>query len=134
MSEFEGADRRLGWRLPVSDMWVTWRLDRPDRRPLRQRRFPLERQFGRVVDLSVSGARIIAPFAADLRVGSLIRIEIEGHKGTVAIHRVEPTDAEGLWSYGVSFVDFPPKFTDKVYARLDAFQAENLEGQWMQSK
>ena len=133
MSEPPGADRRLGWRLPIGHMWVTWRLDRPDRRPLRQRRTPMERQFGRVLDLSVSGAGILARFEPDLRVGSLIRIEIDGYRGTIALHRIESTDDEAFWFYGVSFVDFPPKFTDAIYARLDAFQAENLEELWNRS-
>lgn len=93
----------------------------------------MERSFGRVVNLSVSGAGIIAPFEPDLRNGSLLRIQIDGYKGTVAVHRMERTEDDGLWYYGVSFVDFPPKFTDAIYARLDAFSERGLESMWNQA-
>lgn len=101
-------------------MWVTWHIERRDTRPLLQRRrHPLETLYGRVVDLSVSGARIIAPTDPSLRVGSTLVILAEGCRGLVAIKQLAPTDEEGLTSYGVSFVDFPDRFTQAVYARIE---------------
>lgn len=116
-----GAERRLGARLPIEGMWVTWNVGRRDTRPLLQRRrYPLETQYGRVEDLSVSGAAIVAPTDPALRVGSTLMIEAEGFRGMVGVTQMRDTADEGLTRYGVSFVDFPPKFTVAVYARLDA--------------
>lgn len=125
-----GTERRLGTRLPIFGMWVTWNVGRRDTRPLHRRRHPLETLYGRVEDLSVSGAGIVAPTDETLRVGSTLLIEAEGFRGTVAVQQRRETDVEGLTRYGVSFVDFPPKFTVAVYARLDALADTSHQEFW----
>lgn len=126
---------RLGARVPVQGLWVLWDLGRVDRRSARERRrHPVEQQFGQVMDLSVSGAGIVAPAAAHLRVGTMIDIEAGGFKGMIAIHRISEIGDPDQRLYGVSFVDFPPAFTGFVYSVLEADRPPDLRDRWQRSR
>jgi hypothetical protein len=128
-------EQRLGARLDVSGLWVLWDISRVDRRSARERRrHPVEQQFGQVLNLSVSGAAIIAPAAPHLRPGSMIDIEAGGFKGMVAIHRIDEMGDPFQRVYGVSFVDFPPAFTDYVYAVLASARPDDLQDRWQRAR
>lgn len=127
-------EQRLGSRVDVDELWVAWDLGRPDRRGfLEKRRHPVEQQFGQVVNLSVSGAAVVAPVAQHLRVGSMIDLEAGGFRGMVAVHRVDDIGDPERRLYGVSFVDFPPAFTDFVYSVLEAARPSGLRDRWQRA-
>ena len=128
-------EQRLGARLDVSNLWVLWDIGRADRRSARERRrHPIEQQFAQVVNLSVSGAAVVAPHAPHLRVGSMLDIEAGGFRGMVAIHRIAECGDPDQRVYGVSFVDFPPAFTDFVYSVLAAARPSDLAEVWQRSR
>jgi hypothetical protein len=125
---------RLGARVAVDGQWVAWDVSRPDRRSARERRrHPVEQQWGYVANLSVSGAGIIAPAAPHLRVGSMLDIVAGGFTGMVAIHRIAELEDPEVRMYGVSFVDFPPAFTEFVYSIIEADRPPDLRERWQRS-
>jgi len=131
----EPTQHRLGERAAVEGLWVGWHLDRQDQRGyLERRRHPVEQQWGLVVDLSVSGAGIVAPVSHQIAIGSMIDIEAGGFRGLVAVHRIAETDDPETRVYGVSFVDFPPAFTDFVYGWLAAGRPAGLQELWQRSR
>lgn len=134
-NSMNSPEQRLGARVATDGLWFAWDLDRRDRRGLIARlRDPARQQWGQVVDLSVSGAGIIAPRAEHLRRGSMLTVEAGGFKGMVAIHRIADTDDPGSAMYGISFVDFPPAFTDFVYSVLEAVRPAGLRDIWQRSR
>lgn len=124
-------EQRLGARVETDGLWFAWDLERRERRTLRERRrHRNDQQWGLVVDLSVSGAAIVAPFAPHLRRGSMLFVEAGGFRGMIAIHRVAEIGDPERRLYGVSFVDFPPAFTVFVYSVLEAARPEGLRAHW----
>ena len=58
-----------------------------------------------IVDLSVWGARIIAPTDPSLDPGSLVAIRADGMTGRVRIRWIGPASEPGTSTYGVEFVE-----------------------------
>jgi hypothetical protein len=110
------GERRIGERYGLKDPVFQWRIP-PDTASRRERRRakPAECQF---LDVSVTGALILAPVAADLRVGAHVSIGYEGEATTVRIRRIEPYN-KALSIYGVSFVNLGPRLQELIYLTGD---------------
>ncbi|CAN5300510.1 hypothetical protein BH20ACT3_BH20ACT3_01810 [soil metagenome] len=109
------TNRRVGRRHPIRAVPITWRADLPPPTGFRKRRRtgPLS---AHMVDLSVSGAAIVAPPASDLGVGSKVLIDFEGHPGRVLIRRVAPGPVASAGSlYGVEFAEPNGELTSALY-------------------
>lgn len=70
---------------------------------------------GRVLDISVTGALIEARTSERIRVGSRVRLVMDGHEGVVHIRQIRPTALDGISNYGVAFYDLPHELTLKVH-------------------
>jgi hypothetical protein len=92
-------ERRIGRRLPVEPVPVTWVLDPVGRG---RRRRPTEAD-GAVVDLSVSGAGVEGP--PGFAIGAIVSLRFGNGLSAVRIRRAEPTDRPGRIRYGVQFVE-----------------------------
>jgi len=110
------GERRIGGRYELHVPGIKWRApaDTAGRRERRKAK-PVDCQF---LDVSVTGASILAPIASDLRVGAHVLIGYEGESSTVRIRRVEPYD-KVLCIYGVSFVNLAPRLQELIYLTGD---------------
>jgi hypothetical protein len=110
------GERRIGERFGLHDPVFQWRVP-PDNASRRERRKtkPSECRF---LDVSVTGALILAPVASDLRVGARVLVGYEGETTTVRIRRIEPYN-KSFSIYGVSFVDLAPRLQELIFMTGD---------------
>jgi hypothetical protein len=109
-------NRRIGERRSVTPVEVTWTTRHYGRRgPLRPRRAYTLRSPGRLLDLSVSGARIEGPRFADLRKDVPVVVTVAGMDAQVRMRRWETTRDPDRLCYGVEFVDLDDQFRDRLY-------------------
>ena len=108
------GERRIGERFQTHEPRMGWCVPQKsgDRRDRRRRKAVPECRF---LDVSITGARLLAPQARDLHVGSRILLDYDGESTTVRIRRVEPHN-EAISVYGVSFVELGPRLKQIVYA------------------
>ena len=112
------GERRIGERFQIHEPRLGWNvLQKSGHAPFaRRRRRPMPEC--RFLDVSVTGARILAPVGRDLHVGSRITLDYDGEPTTVQIRRVEPYN-RAFSVYGVSFVELGPYLQQIVYAADD---------------
>lgn len=109
-------------------MFLTWRAEEhADRRRRRRHRDP---EVGRLVDISVSGASVVAPAADDIGPGSVVLMQLGNARAAARIRRVESFDAEGWRIYGVEFVEVSPELLEWVNHLLDERRDRGLIHVW----
>jgi hypothetical protein len=110
------GERRIGERFGLHDPVFQWRVP-PDTAGRRERRKtkPSECRF---LDVSVTGALILAPVASDLRVGARVLVGYDGESTSVRIRRIEPYN-KSQSIYGVSFVDLAPRLQELIFLTGD---------------
>ncbi len=120
MSEqhFVGTGRRLGERLDLGEVLLSWRVDEVI--PGRLKDKPRPPEIGRLIDVSVSGAAIVAPASSDLRPGRPVVIRLDGADAVVRIRRIAEFGDDAWRIYGVEFIDVDLAFRDWINALLDA--------------
>lgn len=106
-------ERRLGQRHVLGPVAVRWRLDgdpddgggaTPERAGL--------------LDLSVSGARIMARDCDDLAVGDTTMVQIRGAAGPVIIRRINPSSQPGFSTFGIEFADPTSRLPQLIHQEL----------------
>ena len=97
-------ERRLGGRYEVEGVAVGWRLDRKDDRPVWRRRSPLPPEAGELLNVSVTGASVLAPATKELMVGSRVLIEIMGVTEPVKVRRIGRSRDSARSIYGIEFL------------------------------
>lgn len=110
-------DRRLGTRHVLGPVAVRWRLDDGPVAPTDQDRDDGPERAG-LLDLSVSGARIMARTSPDLRVGDWTNVSIRGRSGPVIVRRILPSRQTGFSQYGIEFLDPMSELTQLVHEEL----------------
>lgn len=120
-------DRRLGTRHVLGPVAVRWRLDDGPVAPADQDRDDGPERAG-LLDLSVSGARIMARTSTDLSVGDWTNVSIRGRSGPVIIRRIIPSRQEGFSQYGIEFLDPLSELTQLVHEELARRQATGTKG------
>lgn len=92
-------ERRLGQRRVLGPVAVRWRLDGDSDAP-----GPSPERAG-LLDLSASGARIMARNCADLAVGDVTVVQIRDASGPVIVRRITPSSQPGFSNIGLEFAD-----------------------------
>jgi len=123
-----GYERRIGSRNPApSGLAVSWRLC--------VGKFPLKRMLtfeATLVDISLSGARVVAPAHRPLRVGQRLVVAIAGHNAEVEVRRAEPADASGgTIAYGLMFQVFSPELEEVIRAWVRPDDDDELLEIWL---
>jgi hypothetical protein len=119
--------RRLGERIPIGDVFLTWRVDHS---PTPKRRNKREPDVGRLLNISVSGAAVVAPRAEDLRRGSVLLIQLGTAEAVVRIRRIDEFGDPDWRIYGVEFVETEPDFLDWINHLLDHRRPGGLVEAW----
>lgn len=112
-------DRRLGTRHVLGPIAVRWRLDDGPVAPVDQDRDgPAGAERAGLLDLSVSGCRIMARTTDDLAVGDWTMVSIRGRSGPVIVRRILPSRQEGFSQYGLEFLDPMSELTQLVHEEI----------------
>jgi hypothetical protein len=121
------TERRIGQRWPSTGLAVGWDVHK--RSGLRGRRYVA--RDGIVLDVSVSGAAIIAPVDVEMTQGRVVAVAHGPHIGNVMIRRVMATDRHEQVIYGVEFIDAPISLVSTLVERAaDGPNAHPYEGLW----
>ena len=123
-------EKRLGKRQSTPDIRIGWRIDRETRRGLRMKPDPQE---GVIIDISVTGAGVLAPASDELRPGSRVRISFDSHEGTVSVRRIAPTSDPAVSRYGVTFEEGHGPLIDAVNRYLAGGRPDTLDRFWNQA-
>lgn len=120
--------RRLGERIPIGDVLLVWRAE--DEGDRRSRRRGAEPEVGRLLDVSVSGAAVVAPTATELRAGSAVLVQLGNARAVVRVKRIEDFGDDDWRTYGVEFVETEPEFLDWINHLLNGRRDARLIENW----
>lgn len=109
---FVNRSRRLGDRHAVRGIVVDWDTGGRRRPTLGRRRF----EEADVIDVSVSGAQLLAPSNDRITPGTKVTIVAAGALGTVRVVRVAQVTNGKLSVYGVEFVDLESTLESLLFA------------------
>lgn len=114
----DDKDRRLGARHVLGPVAVRWRLDvGPMGQAVLTDDIDDAERAG-LLDLSVSGARIMARTTDSIAVGDWTMVSIRGRSGPVIVRRILPSRQEGFSQYGLEFLDPMSPLTQLVHEEL----------------
>jgi hypothetical protein len=116
------SERRLGERHDAPRITISWRVG--ERRHLFGRTASIE---AHLVNISATGAAILAPDAADLMPRSRVLIEWNDARATVEIRHVEPGPIPGVNLYGVAFGVRDAAFDQLLDAHISASRPSSVE-------
>ena len=102
------GERRIGERFQMHEPRMGWCVPPKSGNNRRDRRRGKAVPECGFLDVSITGARLLAPQARDLHVGSRMVLDYDGESTTVRIRRVEPHN-DAISVYGVSFVELGPR-------------------------
>jgi len=105
------TDRRLGERVEIAPVAITWTPAIAKQGHGRAPR-PLP---AHLVEVSVSGARIIASSRAGIAVGMWMALDIEGYHGLVEVRRIIEADDQTGFIFGVIFILLALELQQKVH-------------------
>lgn len=120
--------RRLGERLQLGEVLIAWRVDEVI--PGRVRDRPRPPEVGRLIDVSVSGAAIVAPAATELRPGRAVVIRLDDAEAVVRIRRIVDFGEEGWLLYGVELTEADLAFRDWINSLLDVRRPQVAQAAW----
>lgn len=106
-----GIERRISPRYPAGQIVFDLVVESP--RPW-FRKPSVERLPARVLDLSVEGARVLAPERPELQEGARFRLEADGH-ATAEIRHRHAASMPGWAIYGLRFVSMDDDFRGRLY-------------------
>lgn len=118
--------RRIGERLGVQGLVVGWNTR--DRRIPRWRHRPFVEAD--VIDVSVSGAQLLAPITSGIAVGTELTIAAGGALGRVRVRRIVPMSQQPLACYGIEFVELDPALEAMLFANLPTIGTPEAEVVW----
>jgi hypothetical protein len=125
--------RRLGERIPIGDVFLTWRAEETTSRApakAKGRKKHREPEVGRLLNISVSGGAVVAPTASDLARGSVLLVQLGNAQAAVRIRRIEDFGDPDWRTYGVEFVETEPSFLDWINHLLDGRRPESVRDAW----
>lgn len=121
--------RRIGRRVPAPELWFEWQPDKVPGRKLWLRARP-DRQ-ARILDLSITGARVEVRGGPPLPVGTRVTIGLDGAAGSCVVRRCERHGDSTV--YGVQFSHLGAALTNKINS-LVADDDGTLEERWRRAR
>lgn len=116
-------ERRLGQRRVLGPVAVRWRLD-GDGDPMSE----AAPERAGLLDLSASGARIMARSCDDLAVGDITRVQICDASGPVIVRRITPSSQPGFSTFGIEFADPLSPLPQLIHQELARQAARSASG------
>jgi hypothetical protein len=111
-------DRRIGQRVNIVPVAATWT---PVTVTKWYRRRPRP-QAVRVVEISVTGARLVSASRDAVAVGMLMTLDVAGSHSIVEVRHITATDSG--YAFGVMFVTLAPALEKNVYDTIARFSTQ----------
>jgi hypothetical protein len=122
--ESDGSNRRLGERFDVYPVVIDWHPDLDDVLAAEAAQDALDAVQGGpeayLVELSVSGAAVIAPVQDHVVIGTHLKVGFHGAWGAVVVRRIGELQDQDYRFYGVEFTEPNSPLNSSLY---DAFLA-----------
>lgn len=120
-------DGRVVERYRTLGLHLTWRP--PTRRWLWIRPRPAAAE---VIDLSVSGALLLAPTNPEVRTGSVVELSCDGARGRVQVRHVHQSLDPEQHYYGVLFLQLQPELRQRLFDLVAKERGDlgHLESLW----
>lgn len=120
--------RRIGRRVATPGLWLDWHPVDPKGRRRRWRGLAPTVQRAKLMDLSVTGARVVVADEVPIGVGSIVTFGLGGDTGTCMVRRAELSGL-GEAAYGIEFIWLDPELAKKVH-HLVAVNRRSVDEQW----
>jgi hypothetical protein len=120
--------RRLVERYAVDELEVGWNVRTV--RPLLGRRRRVSAQ-GRLVDVSVAGAAILAPADVTLTPRSSVVVDVDGELGVVTVRNVRETVDPTASLYGVEFTELTDEARRQLLAPIEDLRGHVPSWEWI---
>ena len=118
--DFNQWDQRIGKRQQVRSVPIAWTKD-----PERPSGFAAESHpDGRIVEVSVSGAGIVATADDTIEIGDKMHLQCLGAIGPVLVRRIERNMYPGQHYYGIEYAEPNSALTRGIYAGLLAKETD----------
>lgn len=89
-----------------------------------------------VIDLSVSGALILAPHHPKVGSGTIVPIVVDGGKGLVEVRHVQEAPDPAMRYYGLLFVELQPALRRRIHELVASQRGDlgRLEWAWQRAR
>jgi PilZ domain len=111
-ARFASADRRIGRRVEPSGLMLSWSPAIREKRRLPGRGSKRAAE-AEILDLSLSGARVMVVENDQLHRGCQVAIGLDGGRGTASVRRIEPAPANRS-VYGIQFLELDARLREVV--------------------
>ena len=124
MSRWRPHDRRVGPRVQINGAQLSWTP------ALEHKRFRRADSalVATVLDLSLGGARVRAPYDPRIVVGTQIRVGAGGSSGLAEVRRIKADDNPNEAIYGIRFVRLDSSLFDLFNDTLAARRSQDSDG------
>ena len=123
------GERRIGRRAKTRGE-IGWAA--PDRRSSfwARVRGGSQRETAEVVELSVTGARLLVPHSRSLVVGARAGVELDGHRGEIEVRWAEAVEDGERLVLGVRFVRLSPELAQVINEVIANDRLEAVDWRW----
>lgn len=104
-------DRRIGRRVDVEPVEVTWVVARAGRFNTKKR--PLE-AAGQILNLSITGAAVMGPPDLSLEPGATVNLRCDGRESVVVVRHAEPVGDGAAVRYGLEITRPHPTMQRRI--------------------
>jgi hypothetical protein len=125
-------ERRIGGRAPVGPVEITIVVTERARRRLGGVRARLVEAGAFLMDVSVTGAGIIAPAVEGVGLLAPLTLRASGRETRAVVRRLERLD-DGRVFYGVDFPALDPAMREYLFSLLEQQRPSGLEEYWLHS-
>lgn len=112
LGDWHNIERRIGARVPTAGIEIRW-VPTPDVIDLRD-----DAYLGRVVEVSVTGAAILASSRLPVDISSQARLRFGDTESTVTIRHVSPTENGEVSRYGIEWSRLEDPLRQLVYGAV----------------
>jgi len=115
-------DRRIGERVDIEPLHVSWMPFKTQIQGGRRAR----PQPASLVELSVTGARVMSRSPRRIEVGTWMDLDVDGHCGVVEVRRIAEAKEPTVIVYGVAFVTLEPTLRARIDTTIAAQRERDL--------
>lgn len=127
-----GVERRIAERGPVGPIPVTLVATEARKGLLGGVKRSVVHESAHIVDLSVSGAAVVARTIEGLTLRAAVELHHGGGVARAVVKRLVPRD-DGRTLYGLDFTSLDPTMRQELFAMVEGRRPEDLEWRWLQA-
>jgi hypothetical protein len=124
------AERRVGTRLPAQGVQVDWVVEERSRLG----RTKLNAVDAAMVEVSVTGAMLIAPRSRFVEVGTQAVVGLGDGRAVVSVRHIAPGPDDDHLGYGVHFVEPDETFQNEVFDLVAKHRGSEIVWRWDQAR